>query len=299
MSEVASGQAQSAVQNALSHSAGVMQSNADMAYTEHVQVDGDSYGVGEVFQVFGQGGHGFRMSKTFMDVLKGRTGVSSAMDPRINIFSAQYDDSDNLVSDDPADLEGLENGLLGGEFPNDLFQFAQPHRTYMVDWGSPDLWMSYAEVKFLEAEAALRGWHPNNSNVRQHYEEGIRAAMKHLTIYGAPEISDAEIQSYMNSLPGGTPSLEAIIEQKWIALFLNGYEAWADFRRTGYPDEVRTNPVNHPASETPEDQFPGRLIYPSNESQINPNFTEDAITSPNSMATRLWWAREPGETATP
>ena len=59
---------------------------------------------------------------------------------------------------------------------------------------------------------------------------------------------------------------------------------------------MRTNPVNAPASETPEDVFPGRLIYPTNEAQINPNFSEGS-TQPNEMSTRMWWARDPGETA--
>ncbi len=295
MSEVNASAAQSAVQDALN--SGVMQSNDDLAYINHVAANGDRNGVGEVFNDFPQGGHAFRMSKTFMDMLQGRTGASSATDPRINIFSARYDDNDNLVSDDPADLEGLENGLQAEEFPSNTFTRAQPHRDYMVSYSSPEIWVSYAEVKFLEAEAALRGWHPNSSDARAHYEEGIRAAMKHLTIYGAPEISDAEISSYISSLPSGPPSLEEVIEQKWIALFLNGYEAWAEFRRTGYPDEVRTNVVNAPASETPQDEFPGRLIYPSNESLLNPNF-EEGSTQPNEMATRLWWARAPGETAT-
>ncbi len=293
MSEVAPGEAQSAVEDALN--SGVMQSNDDIAYTEHVQTDGDRNGVGEVFQDFGAGGHGFRMSKTFMDVLKGRSGVSADVDPRINIFSAKYDDSDNLLSEDPDSLEGLENGLQAEDIPDNTFAFAQPHRDYMVSYSSPDLWMSFAEVKFLQAEAALRGW--GASNAQQHYEEGIEAAMKHLTIYGAPEISDAEIQDYLDGLPDRDPTLEEIIEQKWIALFLNGYESWAEFRRTGYPDVVRNNPVNAPASETPEDEFPGRLIYPSSEAQVNPNFSEETATWPNEMATRLWWARDPGETA--
>ena len=294
MSEVAPDQAQSAVQDALN--SGVMESNDDIVYTEHVETNGDRYGVGQVFQDFGQGGHAFRISETFMDVLKGDAGVSSDVDPRTNIFAAKYDDSDNLLSEDPDSLEGFENGLQPEEFPENTFQFAQPHRSYMVRYGSPDLWMSYAEVKFLEAEAALRGWHPNNSNARQHYEDGIEAAMKHLTIYGAPEISQGEINDYLDSLPNRDPTLEEIIEQKWIALFLNGYESWAEFRRTGYPDEVRTNPVNAPANETPEDVFPGRLIYPTNEAQINPNFSEGS-TQPNEMSTRMWWARDPGETA--
>ncbi|MCS3630886.1 hypothetical protein GGP55_001485 [Salinibacter ruber] len=297
MSEVAPDQAQAAVQDALN--SGVMESNDDIAYVEHVETNGDRWGVGEVFQDFGVGGHAFRVSKTLMDILTGEAGVSPDMDPRTNIFTAQYADDGSLTTENPASLEGFENGLQPEEFPDNTFQFAQPHRSYMVQYSSPSLFQSYGEVKFLEAEAALRGWHPGSGDARQHYEEGIEAAMKHLTIYGAPEIAQSEIDDYLNSLPARAPTLEEIIEQKWIALFLNGYEAWAEFRRTGYPDEVRTNPVNAPASETPQDEFPGRLVYPTNEKQINPNFTEEATTSPDEMSTRLWWARDPGETATP
>lgn len=308
MSEVNASAAQSAVEDALNN--GVMQSNDDLAYITHVAANGDRNGVGEVFNDFPAGGHAFRMSKTFIDILRGRTGTSSDVDPRINIYAARYDDSDNLVSDDPQDLEGLENGLQPEDIPDNTFTRAQPHRDYMVSYSSPELWMSYAEVKFLEAEAALRGWHPDGNGadaVEKHYQEGIRAAMKHLTIYGAPEISDGAIQSYIGSLTpvnSGSPeaTLERIIEQKWIALFLNGHEAWADFRRTGYPDEVRTNPVNAPASQTPTDEFPGRLIYPTNEGFLNPNFDPESpdrgvgSTSPNEMATRMWWDAEQNAT---
>ena len=65
---------------------------------------------------------------------------------------------------------------------------------------------------------------------------------------------------------------------------------------------MRTNPVNAPASQTPTDEFPSRLIYPTNEGFLNPNFDPESpesgagSTSPNEMATRLWW--DTGQTAT-
>lgn len=285
MSEVAPGQAQSAVEDAINN--GVMESNDDIAYTIHAESNGDRYGVGEVFNDFPNGGHGFHISKTFMDVLKGDAGVSNVVDPRTSIFAAQYTDTDELVSDDPADLQGLQNGLQEDELPDDRFVFAQPNRAYMVRYDSPALWMSFAEVKFLLAEAALRGW--GTSGAQQHYEEGIEAAMKHLTIYGAPEIADAEIQTYLNSLPDRDPTLEEIIEQKWIALFLNGYEAWAELRRTGFPDEI--DPVDYPGNIT-NGEIPSRLEYPNSEQFVNGANYEAGATQPNQMSTRLWWAIE-------
>jgi len=283
MSEVAPGQAQSAVEDAISN--GVMESNDDIAYTIHAESNGDRNGIGEVFNDFPNGGHGFHMSQTFMDVLKGDAGVSNVIDPRTSIFAAQYTDSDELVTDNPADLEGLQNGLEPADLPDDRFVFAQPNRAYMVRYDSPDLWMSFAEVKFLLAEAALRNW--GTSGAQQHYEEGIEAAMKHLTIYGAPEIADADIQTYMASLPDRDPTLEEIIEQKWLALFLNGYEAWAELRRTGYPDEIV--PVDYPGNVT-NGEIPSRLEYPNSESFVNGTNYEAGATNPNEMSTSLWWA---------
>lgn len=291
MSEVDPSQAQSVVEDAIS--GGVMESNDDVAYTEHVESDGKKNGIGEVFNDFGVAGHGFRMSKTFMDVLKGEAGVSDALDPRTNIFAAQYDGDGNLVSDDPDDLEGLENGLGSSEnpLPDNLSDFAQPHREYMVQYSSPDLWMSYAEVKFLEAEAALRGWHPSDSDARAHYEEGIDAAMKHLTIYGAPEIPQGDIDDYIDSLPDREPTLEEVIEQKWIALFLNGYESWAELRRTGYPEVIE--PVDYPGNVT-GGQIPGRLEYPASEEQVNEENFQKVLDrqGDDEMSTRLWWDTE-------
>ena len=285
MSEAAPGQAQSAVEDAISN--GVMESNDDIAYTIHAESNGDRYGIGEVFNDFPNGGHGFHMSKTFMDVLKGDAGVSNVVDPRTSIFAAQYTDSDELVSDDPADLQGLQNGLQEQNLPDDRFVFAQPNRAYMVRYDSPALWMSFAEVKFLLAEAALRNW--GTSGAQQHYEEGIEAAMKHLTIYGASEIADTDIQAYLGSLPNRAPTLEEVIEQKWIALFLNGYEAWAELRRTGFPDEIE--PVDYPGNVT-NGQIPSRFEYPNNEQFVNGTNFENGATNPDDMSTRLWWAIE-------
>jgi len=288
MSEVAPDQAQSAVQDALN--SGVMQSNDDIVYTMLVESNGVSNGIGNVFNDFGKGGHGFRISKTFMDILKGNAGPSSMVDPRTSIFAAEYLESGDLASNDPAELEGMPNGLTTEQIPDSTVQFAMPNYDFMVREDSPDLWMSYAEVKFLEAEAALRGWHPNSSDVQAHYEEGIRAAMKHLTIYGAPEISDSAIQSYVDSLdplpadPNAT--LERIIEQKWVALFLNGYESWAELRRTGYPDDI--TPVDFPGNVT-GGEIPSRLIYPSGEATVNGENFEAGSTQPNEMKTSLWW----------
>lgn len=297
MSEVAPGQAEDAVRDAIDN--GVMESNDNTAWLQLVETNGKTSGIGQVFNDFGTVGHGFRISKTFMDILKGNAGPTSMTDPRTSILTGQFDDEGNLVTNDPAQLEGLTNGLSAEEIPDDPFTRAMPNYDFMVRYDSPVILQGYAEVKFLEAEAALRGWHPDNSDAQVHYEEGIRAAMKQLTIYGAPEIPDGEIDSYIDSLdplpvsadPNG--ALERIIEQKWVHLFLNGHESWAELRRTRYPDDVE--PIDFPGNRT-NGEFPSRLLYPSGEQEVNGENFQSGATLPNQLSTSLWW--ETGEEAT-
>ena len=104
------------------------------------------------------------------------------------------------------------------------------------------VWLGYAETQFLLAEAALRGWAGVADTPEGYYRAGIQASMDYF------EISKAEAKSYIDGLmiyqdgqenPFATNNrelaLEQIITQKWLAMFPNGNEAWAEFRRTDYP----------------------------------------------------------------
>src|SRR5690606_24007664 len=110
-----------------------------------------------------------------------------------------------------------------------------------------------AEAYFLRAEAALNGWNVGGT-AKALYEEGIKQSLSQWGVTDA-----AAIQAYVNSanLPAApadyykspavsnTPIQWAGAEamqrkqigtQKWLAIFPDGWEAWAEFRRTGYPD---------------------------------------------------------------
>ena len=144
-------------------------------------------------------------------------------------------------------------------------------------------WVCKEEVLFLKAEAALR-WGIGGS-AQQNYEDGIRAVF---TRYGASgvdeylartetvkddngnEIDYVDYYVNSNSCPGrievgvawndgdsDETKLEKIITQKWISMFPNGgYEAWTDFRRTGYP---RLLPVPEENRWTGTPSFPVEL----------------------------------------
>ncbi len=128
--------------------------------------------------------------------------------------------------------------------------------------------ITYAEVEFILAEAALLGGY-GVTNAEEHYKKGIKASMEQYKILSEAEGFDFEAfynqpaVSYSNSAI--TNKHELILTQKWIALWLQA-ESWFDWRRTGYPAfEPAANPAYGPA-------LPLRLAYP--EPFADPQYVE-------------------------
>lgn len=149
--------------------------------------------------------------------------------------------------------------------------------------------MNAAEVFFLRAEAALAGI--STEDAGSMYRQGIQLAMAQ---YG---VAGAAITNYMAS-PAATLSgtdeekLEQIIVQKWLGVYYNIYEGWAEFRRTGYP-RIWTGKV---LGDT-EGNVPRRLTYPVAESLRNgPNLNEALarLTGGDKLMSRVWWDKKAG-----
>jgi hypothetical protein len=147
--------------------------------------------------------------------------------------------------------------------------------------------MNYGEVELLLAEAAERNI-GGVTNAKEHYEKGVKASMRMYVIYDPSfVVTDAQVDAYLAAHPYGVekPALQMIGEQLWANLFMNWWEAWAEWRRTGYPTLV---PTNYPGNVT-GGKIPQRLKYPAAEVGGNPNFSTGA-TAPNLYETKLWWA---------
>jgi hypothetical protein len=91
--------------------------------------------------------------------------------------------------------------------------------------------------------------------------------------------------------------LEQIITQKYIAMFPEGEEAWAEFRRTGYPKVIPTRTNNSGGTINTNLQV-RRLPYPREEYQANGTNvaagvallrTESANNGADNGGTRVWW----------
>ncbi|TKD59340.1 SusD/RagB family nutrient-binding outer membrane lipoprotein [Flavobacterium sp. ASW18X] len=258
---------------------GVMESNADIAYIQHTAgPEGiNRNGNGEVFTADGNP----RMSETFINFLED--------DPRLPILAARRSDGSTEISD----LKGLPNGLdssllldLTGEENTDAY--AEPNRAIITGEGAPMFFQTYAEVAFLLAEAAER-WGLAGGDPEPHYNAGVRAAMKMLAIYSADAvIEDAAIDDYLALKPfDPANALEQINTQYWAATFLNEYESFANWRRTGFP--VLT-PVSYPGNVT-GGTIPRRLTYSESEQANNPTNYQAAVDAqgPDQLTTRVWW----------
>ena len=81
--------------------------------------------------------------------------------------------------------------------------------------------------------------------------------------------------------------MRMIGEQYWAATFLNEYEAYANWRRTGYP---AITPTDYPGNQS-NSQVPRRLRYPDSEYGINGDNIQAAISrqGPDEFTTRMWW----------
>lgn len=168
------------------------------------------------------------------------------------------------------------------------------NKDYWFNYSRPTVWLGYSESLFLKAEAALRGWTGQDltMDAEGYFRAGVQASMDYY------EIDSSAAQSYIEGLKvlnDGTFAsgdnekiLEAIITQKWMAVFPNGNEGWADFRRTDYP-ALANQLTNVSGGDVPDGKMIKRLRYPNSESS-NKYFNEHSeLQAANSQGTRLWW----------
>lgn len=255
-------------------------------------------------------------------------------DPRIALYLTK-NGNDITCEDQSTIAKGTKYiGIRGGcNLPNKPNQWGN-FSGVVCTYSTPFPVLKVAEAYFLRAEGALRGWNMGGG-AKDLYEEGIRTSIKNELKYkgvyaGVTAISDEEIDAYingtttqtnfvdpvdgknsiqaMNTVPvkwdegaGKEEKLQRIIIQKWIANFPLSTEAWAEYRRTGYP-KLFPNRVNSSNGTIDTDEQIRRLIY--SEVEINTNNDElqkgiELLNKENSSAkfsgdiggTRVWWDR--------
>lgn len=168
-----------------------------------------------------------------------------------------------------------------------FYDYSQVDRLRMAKIQSPFFLTTYAQTSLLLAEAAHKGWVDGSASAL--YEQGIRAHMEQMALYDpACAVPAAAITAYIAAHPfDASKALEQINTQYWIASFLNGPEAFANFRRSGYP-VLAPNPF---AGKDISGTFINRLTYPNSEISVNPDAVREAVgrQGPDNLDTKVWW----------
>lgn len=241
----------------------------------------------------GTEGANFYLTKPFVDHLKNNN------DPRLSAVAVRYvgatsgpEQTVDRASYDPDDQVGMPMGHDNSTIPAvatnlglaSFYDFSQADRRRVSKLTAPHFLVTAAQTNLLLAEARQRGW-ITQGDAADYFEAGVRAHMEQLGIVDeGSAIDPADIDAYINAHPyDGT--LEQINTEYWIACFLNGPEAFANFRRSGYPD---LDPNPFPGREV---DFIRRLTYPNSEISVNSENVAAAIArmGPDKLDTRVWW----------
>jgi len=276
---------------------GVMTSNDDNAIFVHETVTANASPMYNAYLSRTD----FAVTKNLIDLLKGDIGPFGITDPRMYIYAAPYTTKksdilagiipqadDSLYRGQPYGVENHVASALG------IGYASLPNAPIQATFG--ETFMDYAETCFLLSE--YNNWD------QTWYLKGITASMQR---WGVPE---AEIATYVANVPAANE--ENVLTQKYIALYMQPYNAWAEYRRTGYPHTllkpgdvsfVDTNgivdPENPGASyrfqslvEDVQSDLPARVKFSQEEQLLNPDGYakgKELLGGPDLMSTKLWW----------
>lgn len=192
-------------------------------------------------------------------------------------------------------LDGGENGSGNFTDASDYGQFSRSG--FYTKTTSPFPFITYSEVKLIEAEARLRSSDPAGALAA--YEEGVKANMRKLGVsgteiddYWAAQLADGLVAHFNDLMQG----LSHIMRQKYITQVLNP-ETWVDMRRMDYSQDIYGPYLQRPANINTvvfdvnnPDQWIRAMIYETNEetrngAEIGDNSAQYRLTTP------LWWDR--------
>ena len=261
LSEVDPAKAQTIVQDALTK--GVFMSNADNAlfnYNEQVPFVNPWYNEFELETIT------LAVTNTMVDRLK------ELNDPRLPAFAEPADALGEYIG-----MPYGVNAAVAGSIKNEEVSLPSDN---VITPTFPAMLQTYTEVLFLQAEAAARGW--AGGNAEQLYDAAITASMEQ---WG---IAEADIAAYLAQPEIAYDAAnfqKSIGDQKWLALYMQGMESWAEWRRLDYP-ELQAAPDAAAGRDIPR-----RKGYPLTEITLNKTHYEEAIQrqGPDLMSTRVWW----------
>ena len=287
--------AQATVQAAFA--GGVITDNADNAYMRH---DG-SYLQPLGSTLNGSEAANFYLTKPFIDQLK------STSDPRLSAIAIRYVGATSgngqtvAAGNTSASVQtgmpmGKDNGTIIPQAAADglasFYDYSQADRRRILKTSAPVFFVTASQTNLLLSEARFRGW-ISASTAAQYFSDGIKAHMDQMATFDAGcTVAAGARDTYITANPlGAGTELNQINTQYWIASFLNGPEAFANFRRSGFP-ALTPNPYGQPSNpDVPNGTFIRRITYPTSELSVNSANVNAAIArqGADNLSTRVWW----------
>lgn len=192
-------------------------------------------------------------------------------DPRLALWATKYDN----------DYVGIPSGYQVGQIPA-ARSTLNPALILEPLLGNI---MNYAELQFILAEAALKGYIPGTP--KTYYDKGVQAGIEHwgLTMAATYLTSDAIAFQENGSVD---QRMEQIMSQKYFTLFYTDFEQWFEYRRTGYPTLMKgTGLANNGL-------MPSRLYYPVLVQSVNKNNYLQAVANQGAddLNSKVWWQKQ-------
>lgn len=221
----------------------------------------------------------FAVSHILVDLLKGNNPALPVADPRLSAYALPATATNTYVG-----LPyGLANDQAGKFSANDI---SLPGAVINAA-NYAEVLMEYSEVAFLISE--YNNWDQSD------YQAGVQASLEK---WG---VTADKVTEYLSKLP--VANQKNVLTQKYIALYMQGLEAWSEYRRTGFPDflikegdivfegEIETNTVTYRFDPLFGDGgVPSRLYYPTKEQNVNKANYQQALSVQGSdkIETKPW-----------
>ncbi len=257
---------------------GVFQSSADNAYYQFSE-SGTEY-CGFYYHFFVNKRSDFTIAHPLVDLMK------SLNDPRLPIYTTS---NQGVIR---GMLYGVPNEAATAYFENCSNWQKNPPFFLKRSFAYPI--MTYSELMFILCEA-------HNFNVEE-FREGVRYSIRRWAVQSLTNVTETDALGYVNRVSAKVDA-EAVAVQKYIDLYLNGMEAWTEYRRTGYPEQLvrpgeAIGSVNgkeyrfQPLTESKGDII-RRIKYPDTESTLNYNYWKEAVDrlqdKSNNIYSPMYW----------
>jgi len=211
-----------------------------------------------------QGRKDWIMSDVLVNYMIGTGTDTAPQDPRL----AKYADPVAGTSKFVGARYGSGNDLV------DNFSFITSN--IITNSEAPGIIFTAAQMHFSMAEAVELGWMAGSAEA--HFKMAIQESMNQ---WG---VAQADATAFIASLTYN--GMQSIAEQKWVSLFMQGYEGWAEWRRIGGPATILP-----PAIMLNGSGVPRRQAYPSTTPSINKASYDAAVAAQGAddLDTKLWW----------